>query len=136
MADRTCGDCRELIRPACRCEEHLRICTEQQRGETAEGELAEAKGNLDIELLAVKVWKRGAQTWQVRAEATEDVLKDWANASLDVGGWLSAALEDPKVCGEMKAHIRAWFDAVPPSVLYKLTHPTPTDEPPTVGKEE
>lgn len=27
-----------------------------------------------------------------------------------VGSWLSAALDDPKVCDEMKADIRAWFD--------------------------
>ncbi len=28
-----------------------------------------------------------------------------------VGSWLSAALEDPKVCREMKADIEAWLDA-------------------------
>jgi len=33
-----CGDCRQPIRPACRCAEHLRICAEQQRAEQAEGE--------------------------------------------------------------------------------------------------
>lgn len=27
-----------------------------------------------------------------------------------VGSWLSAALDDPKVCAEMKADIREWFD--------------------------
>lgn len=27
-----------------------------------------------------------------------------------VGSWLSAALDDPKVCDEMKADIREWFD--------------------------
>ena len=28
-----------------------------------------------------------------------------------VGPWLSAALEDPEVCKEMKADINAWFEA-------------------------
>lgn len=26
-----------------------------------------------------------------------------------IGAWLSAALDDPKVCAEMKADIEAWF---------------------------
>jgi hypothetical protein len=28
-----------------------------------------------------------------------------------LGKWLSAALDDPNVCDEMKADIRAWFDS-------------------------
>lgn len=28
-----------------------------------------------------------------------------------IGKWLSAALDDPNVCDEMKIDIRAWFDA-------------------------
>jgi len=28
-----------------------------------------------------------------------------------IGKWLSAALDDPKVCAEFKADIRAWFDS-------------------------
>jgi hypothetical protein len=28
-----------------------------------------------------------------------------------LGPWMSAALEDPNVCEEMKADIRAWFEA-------------------------
>lgn len=31
-----------------------------------------------------------------------------------IGKWLSAALEDPGVCAEMKADIQAWFDAGEP----------------------
>lgn len=31
-----CGDCRERIRAACRCEDHLRIYEEQQRADRAE----------------------------------------------------------------------------------------------------
>lgn len=31
-----------------------------------------------------------------------------------IGKWLSAALDDPQVCDEMKADIRAWFDSQKP----------------------
>lgn len=31
-----------------------------------------------------------------------------------IGKWLSAALEDPGVCAEMKADINAWFEAGQP----------------------
>jgi len=30
-----------------------------------------------------------------------------------IGKWLSAALEDPQVCEEMKADIRFWFETRP-----------------------
>ncbi len=33
-----------------------------------------------------------------------------------IGFWLAAALEDPCVCDEMKADIRAWFGAEPQTV--------------------
>jgi len=33
-----------------------------------------------------------------------------------LGRWLSAALDDPQVCDEMKADIEAWFDAGQPSL--------------------
>lgn len=32
-------------------------------------------------------------------------------ASVEVGGWLSAALDDPNVCDAMKADINRWFSA-------------------------
>jgi len=32
-------------------------------------------------------------------------------ASVRLGSWMSAALDDPKVCEEMKADIREWFAA-------------------------
>lgn len=32
-------------------------------------------------------------------------------ASVDVGGWLSAALDDPNVCDQMKADINRWFSS-------------------------
>ncbi len=34
-----------------------------------------------------------------------------------LGRWLSAALEDPKVCEEMKADIRKWFERGEPDPL-------------------
>ena len=33
-----------------------------------------------------------------------------------IGKWLSAALDDPAVCSDMKADIRAWFDGQKPRV--------------------
>lgn len=30
----------------------------------------------------------------------------------NVGGWLSASLEDPMVCAEMKADVNKWFAAL------------------------
>lgn len=34
------------------------------------------------------------------------------DAAPKIGAWLSAALEDPNVCDEMKADIRSWVEAV------------------------
>ena len=38
-----------------------------------------------------------------------------------VGKWLSAALEDPAVCAEMKADIEYWFKAIKPPRPSALT---------------
>ena len=35
-------------------------------------------------------------------------------ASVKLGGWMSAALDDPAVCDAMKADIREWFSAGEP----------------------
>lgn len=35
-------------------------------------------------------------------------------ASVTLGSWMSAALDDPKVCDAMKADIREWFSAGEP----------------------
>jgi hypothetical protein len=35
-----------------------------------------------------------------------------------IGRWLSAALEDPNVCAEMKADINAWFEAKRPGEAF------------------
>ncbi len=50
----------------------------------------------------------------VRSAADEiDRLRAFASANDRIGPWLSAALDDPQVCREMKADITAWFDAQP-----------------------
>lgn len=40
--------------------------------------------------------------------------KRLGHAGDKLGAWLSAALDDPNVCDEMKADIRAWFEAFDP----------------------
>jgi hypothetical protein len=57
-------------------------------------------------------------TW--RAMASIEVLQRLAApspapAADKLGSWLSAALDDPNVCAEMKADIEAWFKAGQPS---------------------
>lgn len=42
-------------------------------------------------------------------EGKDGEIKMLLEASRKVGGWLSAALEDPGVCEEMKNDVRAWF---------------------------
>lgn len=42
-------------------------------------------------------------------------------ASLDVGKWLSASLDDDGVCAEMKSDVNAWFGALPVEWLDKAT---------------
>jgi hypothetical protein len=39
----------------------------------------------------------------------ELVQEKFQIAAEPIGGWLSAALSDPNVCGEMKQDIRDWF---------------------------
>lgn len=47
--------------------------------------------------------------------------KEYVNASdpcMKIGKWLSAALDDPQVCQEMKYDIRNWFDAGKPQIQF------------------
>jgi hypothetical protein len=44
-----------------------------------------------------------------------------ARASEALGGWMSAALDDPAVCDAMKADIQAWFDAGKPAFAGVVT---------------
>lgn len=53
-----------------------------------------------------------------RLQECKKNLREWRLIALNdavrnrrVAKWLSAALEDPSTCNEMKADIRAWFDA-------------------------
>jgi hypothetical protein len=42
-----------------------------------------------------------------------EALERFLSISRDkLGPWLSAALEDPSVCDEMRADISAWFEAL------------------------
>lgn len=43
-------------------------------------------------------------------EASHEAPAEGAGELWPVGSWLSAALDDPSVCAEMKADIREWFD--------------------------
>jgi len=47
-----------------------------------------------------------------RERALERRLEKIKHASDDLGFWLSGALEDPKVCEEMKQSIQVWFDTI------------------------
>jgi hypothetical protein len=65
-----------------------------------------------------------------RLQECKKNLREWRLIALNdavrnrrVAKWLSAALEDPLTCEEMKADIRAWFDAGEP-----VTVPTLTEE--------
>jgi hypothetical protein len=42
-------------------------------------------------------------------------------ADYKIGWWLSAALEDPAVCEEMKADINAWFEAHQPGLVMSVS---------------
>lgn len=52
-----------------------------------------------------------------------------------IGKWLSAALEDPSTCEEMKADIRAWFDAGEPSPVRPTLSPEDRARMKTVAEE-
>lgn len=49
--------------------------------------------------------------WQIGdLEAAGATIKRLRTANDKLGWWMSAALDDPQVCEEMKADIRAWFE--------------------------
>ena len=49
--------------------------------------------------------------------------EDMDKAALDLAPWLSAALDDPKVCDEYKSAINAWFNAAMPAALAEPSVP-------------
>lgn len=52
-----------------------------------------------------------ADTMSDRAAEAEAALAKTREMNDVIGKWLSAALDDPQVCAEMKADINAWFAA-------------------------
>ncbi|WP_156367228.1 hypothetical protein, partial [Novosphingobium sp. KN65.2] len=56
-------------------------------------------------------------------------------ASAKLGQWLSAALDDPNVCEEMKADIREWFSAGEPVAGWNNRRPAQQSEPVAVVRE-
>ena len=49
--------------------------------------------------------------------------EDMDKAALGLAPWLSAALDDPKVCDEYKSAINAWFNAAMPAALAEPSEP-------------
>ena len=66
------------------------------------------KHDMDIEISDETMpWSReDAKLIAAVPDLLEDKIKDFDG----IGKWLSAALEDPNVCEEMKQDIREWFD--------------------------
>jgi hypothetical protein len=52
-----------------------------------------------------------------RIQSLEATVAGMRGANTAVGAWLSAALEDPGVCAEMKADISKWFETFDPSAV-------------------
>ncbi len=64
-----------------------------------------------------------------KSEPSESATpEDMDKAAYDLAPWLSAALDDPKVCEEYKADINAWFNAAMPSALAEPLHELRDDE--------
>jgi chromosome segregation ATPase len=99
------------------------------RAERAEAEVKRLMGLLDGEEADVLIQQERAERAEVtrdyylekgaaavsraeRAEARERALRE---ASDKLGAWMSAALDDPTVCEEMRRDIREWFAALNPS---------------------
>lgn len=64
--------------------------------------------------------ERSIKALRTTPAATKSAAPVAANASAEatyrIGRWLSAALEDPNVCAEMKSDINAWMEAGKPNV--------------------
>ena len=57
--------------------------------------------------------QRGNEEYQANSRliaAAPDMIEDKIKDYTGIGKWLSAALEDLKVCDEMKKDIKEWFD--------------------------
>lgn len=70
----------------------------------------------------VEAFERAINRKSAELGALEPMVQRSIMASAKLGAWLSAALEDPNVCAEMKADIREWFSAGEPP-LAQITRP-------------
>lgn len=53
------------------------------------------------------------EAWEAcRAASRDEVTDELHEAEAAIGSWLSAALDDPDVCEEMKRDIVRWFTAI------------------------
>lgn len=71
------------------------------------------------DIVALKALQTPAFEWEKRASAQIEIAKI-KSVDRRVGSWLSAALEDPNVCKEMKEGVKRWFDVqdkLPPMLL-------------------
>ncbi len=100
MAKRTCGDCRQLIRDACRCNEHLLICEEQQRAERAEARIEAAR--VVNEALLDQLSKAGARI--ARLEAVMEAARAFEASTT------GSEIEDYETFRDMQAAV-ATYDA-------------------------
>jgi DNA repair exonuclease SbcCD ATPase subunit len=79
------------------------------RAEQAEAQLAEAKAQ--IEKLTWLLTGGGSASYYGQLAAERNAMRKRSDR---IGFWLSAALEDPGVCEDMKRDINEWFAALAP----------------------
>ena len=85
---------------------------------------AQARWPKDGQMLERNAFREGAY-WAAEALAAAPLPQ--AGELWAVGSWLSAALDDPKVCAEMKADINAWFEGGG-HVRQSLAQPAPAPQ--------
>lgn len=100
-------------------DERARMTTEEKKAARAVWDIWASDKNLcnsPNEVLAEQITERVANALREqreRLEADNAKLLRVVEAARDkVGPWISAALEDTKVCTEMKADIQVFFDAL------------------------
>ena len=75
----------------------------------------EAENALDAMRPHIAALQARAETAEAKYDEALYIDHESVLASVGVGRWLSAALDDPNVCDEMKADIRRWFASGHPS---------------------
>jgi DNA modification methylase len=80
-----------------------------------------ASGQRNMDAIRVPSWRQlnGDKRADPRGRVPGDVFEtnETGAAYAAVGSWLSAALDDPTVCDEMKRDIEAWFNTWPGDVF-------------------